>query len=316
MEHNILAETKQESRLPEYCDPGFKPHWEDDLEINSYHSDKSAISSSGLKMLMSETPAHFRHKWMNPDAVDEEKEAFRFGALCHVALLEPKKFLERYVIEPVFEGPTKDGRMSTQSAAAKQAKKEWYEALDTDSIIVTNEDYERIMGITTTILENPLAKKLLKEGTPERSGWFRDPVTNLKCRIRPDLMNIGLNVYVDFKTTRDASDFEFGKDSERFDYPLQMAFYYDGITQISGKAPDGAVIIAAEKTAPYLCNVITIEPEHINLGRDRYQHALWILDNCLKSGKWPGYQSEAKPLNLPPWAYNKPMPHYNFGEER
>lgn len=308
MEHNLSLEEKPTNRLPEIVGPDFKSHWvEGEYSNEAYHSDKSAISSSGIKVLLKRTPAHFKHNWMMSDSVDEEKESLRFGSLCHLALLEPAKFRSRYVISPDFG----DMRSKTNRAL----RDDWLKDQG-DSLIVTDKDYQRITGIIESILAHPKAAKALEGGSPEISGYFRDPVTGMKCRIRPDIYHFDKRVLIDFKTTRDAGKASFSRDIAEYMYDVSLAFYHDGIRAITGEEPLFDTLLAVEKEPPYAVSFLNVKPGTIERGRAWYQHGLSALKECLEKGMWPGHQrTEIEDIEVPGWAMRKELPMFDFGDE-
>lgn len=302
--------------LPIMVGPGYENKWVMDLANEMYHHDRSAISSSGLKVLLQQTPAHFREEWLHGISVDKEKEHFRFGALAHMALIEPDRFRSKFVLEPVFEGYTKDGELSTRSKEAREKKKEWYDELDAESIVVTEKDYKDINGIIASVLAHDKASKVIKGASIEMSGFFREPITQLKCRIRPDILHLEKKVLVDVKTARDGSARFFGNEIVKHLYNVSLAFYGMGIKAITGWEPEVYALLVLEKEPPYAVALYTVKRDDIETAKAWTMHGLETLKRCIEVNKWPAHQEgQAEDIAIPNWFNTKELPLYDFGDE-
>lgn len=317
MEHSPLVEQKIMPQLPIIVPEDFKSQWVlGNMTNEEYHADRSAISSSALKLLVEKTPAHFKAAWMSGLVVDEEKDCFRYGSLAHCALLEPDRFKSQFVLEPKFEGFTKDGRLSTQSGEARRLKKEWYESLSPGSLVVTPDDHRRIMGSIASIIAHDKASKVLIGAKTEVSGYFRHPTTGIKCRLRPDILHLDKKVVIDFKTTRDASKKFFSSEIARRMYHLSMAFYGEGIKAIEGWEPEIYAFLAVEKDDPYACALYTLDRASIETAKAWVTNGMEILQRCLVSGLFPGIQSGlAEEISIPNWEHTRELPMFDFEEE-
>ncbi|CAK9250658.1 unnamed protein product [Sphagnum jensenii] len=303
--------------LPQTVQKDFKPHWIENLESEKYHADRGSLSSTGLKVLLAQTPAHFKSNWTRGEDVGKEKDHLRYGSLAHLALLEPEKFRSSFVLEPVFEGFTKDGKLSTQSKEAKDKKKLWYANLPQGSLVVTPEDYSRIEGGIKSILAHKKAVGILNGAKTEISGFFRHPATGIKCRIRPDILHIEKMSLTDFKTTRCAAEWFFGPELIRRKYHISLMFYALGVKEITGKMPDKISILAVEKDPPYACALWVMSEETMKLGLDRVEEGMAIMKSCLDTNTWPSYQENglAQEIQVPQWAFTEQAPFYNFEHE-
>lgn len=315
MEHDPTIDHKPISGLPIIVPQDFENAWIEGITNEEYHSDRSAVSSSGLKVLLKQTPAHFKAGWMIGNSEDSDKEHFRYGSLAHMALLEPEKFRDSYVLEPIFEGLTKDGKMSTKSESARKQKQEWYDSLLPGTLVVTPKDFERITGSIDAILAHDKASKVIVGARTEISGCFREPITGMKCRIRPDILHLDKRVLIDFKTARDASRGFFATEMARHMYHVSLAFYGMGIKEITGWEPEIYAILAVEKEPPYAVALYTIKQEAINTAKAWCLHGLETLKKCIETGVWPSHQEgNAEEIDIPEWAHTKNLPLYDFGD--
>jgi hypothetical protein len=75
------------------------------MPIEAYHSDCAAgpsISSSGLRQIEQESPAHYwAQSYLNPDREQEEdSEAFILGRAAHHLLLGEGSFAQKFCVRP------------------------------------------------------------------------------------------------------------------------------------------------------------------------------------------------------------------------
>jgi len=316
VEHDLSITQQIIQGLPQTVQKDFKPHWIENLDSEKYHADRGSLSSTGLKVLLAQTPAHFKSNWTRGEDVGKEKDHLRYGSLAHLALLEPEKFRSSFVLEPVFEGFTKDGKLSTQSKEAKDKKKTWYASLPQGSLVVTAEDYAAITGSISSILAHEKASKVIQGAKTEISGFFRHPATGIKCRIRPDILHIDKRVLVDFKTTRCAARGFFAKQIFDMMYHVSLAFYCLGIEQITGQRPNITAILAVEKEPPYACALYTMQQSTLDTAMAWVEHGMATLKTCLETNTWPSYQAGvAEDIDIPTYGHTKELPFYSFEQE-
>lgn len=272
-----------------------------------------AISSSGLKKVLN-SPQHYLCEIMGLSA-QEESDAFRFGRAAHCLILEPSKFKELYVVEPTFTGLTKDGRESSKSGAAKEAKEKWYANLNSESQVVSEKERDDLTYMVDSLIEDPVIRGLLKTGRPEVSGFFQDKDTGLWCRIRADYLSRdkdGRLYLADLKTAREVTEGIFATDAARFWYDVQLAFYLDGIEQITGEKVEQVGLIAVEKKPPYQSALYWLTEEDIETGRAWYKHALKVLKKSIVENDWPQAAKSGVMLEMPTWRKNQSLPYFEF----
>src|SRR6202012_3682525 len=126
------------------------------------------------------------------------------GLFVHTLFANPDKYLDTYVVEAEFLGPTLKGEMSKTSKAAKEARAAWWAELKPDATVVQPEDLTMIKMLSDRINESKEVKGLLRGSTRESSIFTTDPETQAPIACRPDLIGrMGHNI--DFKTTIDAT---------------------------------------------------------------------------------------------------------------
>lgn len=256
------------------------------MSNEEYHK-REEISNSGLNTFIDETPAHFKYNRENPK---EPTPALVTGTLVHTAILEPDRFLDTSVAMP------KCDRRST-------AGKDFHEKFMIDNAgknIMDPKAYEQVFGMIGSVMAHPTAKALLQKNHNELS--FFGELSSVKARCRPDILRDG-KILADLKTTEDASFRGFQKSLGDYKHHRQAAFYCDLVTQVTGEKYDTFSFIAVEKTPPYAVQVFVLDEASIEKGREEYQMGLAKYRECLLTNKWPAYEIEAVPLNLPSWMF-------------
>lgn len=289
-----------------------------DLPFEQYLTDPDTVSSSGLKQIL-KSPQHFL-AMLSGHFKDEEdgRDHLRFGQAAHMLILEPMRFKEMYLVEPEFVGKTQDGKLSTRSKEAQEKKKAWWKSLPKDSMVLTKKEMDDLIYMIDSLATHPRAGSLLRNGRPEVSGFFTDPDTGIRVRIRLDYLTIdkqGRYYISDLKTARDAGQGLFGYDAARLKYHMQLALYYDGLWQITGKQPEAAAFIALEKTPPYPVALYWLNDDDLDVGRRWYKFALQTLKRCLEQNDWPPMQAEGEMLKLNERFMNDQFPEFAWKNE-
>lgn len=262
----------------------------DNISLEQYHKMEGWSKSSLDKI--SKSPAHYLEAKSNPK---EPTAAMAFGSALHCAVLTPELYESEYVVAPICDRRTKEGKATWQEFVDKSAGK---------SII----DYDtsgKVELMKKTIFSHPLASSLLKSGEAEQSFFWEDPRTKLLCKVRPDYLRND-NVCIDLKTASSADFFEFQRSAYKFRYHVQGAFFIDGIFHSTGRQCDEFVLIVIETEPPFGLMVFVLDDDAINIGRVTYQRD---LDTVVDWQEHPElyaavYKESLSPveLSLPPWA--------------
>jgi exodeoxyribonuclease VIII len=260
-----------------------------DLESSKYHS-RPEISAHGLH-LIDKAPAYYRFAQDHPK---EDHDAYRFGRLVHLAVLEPEKWDSSVIVSEGFDRRTKAGKAAAELFEAQSAGKE----------ICTPAENAIIQRITDNVYNHPSAGKLLGEiGNVEPSLFYTQKDTGVKCRARPDFI-LHKGIIVDLKTSQSADAGTFTRDAINYRYHVQAAMYLDAARSCELKA-EAFVFIAVEKKAPYLVQVFEASDEFIDAGRHEMLQNLMAYKDCVAANNWPGYSTEVETLNLPKWYVRK-----------
>lgn len=281
----------KEIQFPTIVSENFTPHFIEDLQAEQYHADKTAISSTALKKLL-KSPKTFLHHYNEPPM--ERTAAMTFGEALHMALLEPERFQSEVQVEESFSGK-----------GSREAKKEWLESLNPSVVLLSEKEYDSVLRMRDSAYHRKDVRTFLQSGQSEISGYYRDPVTGIKCKVRIDHYNAALNGFIDLKTCLDCSQAEFSKTIWNYRYDIQMAMYQEGLQIIGGKPLDYAMFLAIEKTAPYEVAFYMADEGVLGKGQEDYRKCMNLLSECLNDKRWAAYQSAYDTVYLPHWAFNK-----------
>lgn len=279
--------------LPEIVTETFTPYLVENLSNEDYHADRTALSSTTLKTVL-KSPASFLAYVSGLRA--KPSPALRIGSIIHEAVLEPASFKSRYVVEPEFG--------DQRNKLNKQAKADWLfdlEKTKPNAVVVTEEELRKVEGIVNSVMRHTEAANLIKRCQVEKSGYFRNPDTGIKCRIRPDLFDERMGVLVDLKSTQDASIDYFSREICKRHYDLSLAQYREGLELITGRSFDFMAFIAVEKEPPYEVALYLADQKIKKKGRADYLSAIKRVHECLMSGEWPGRQQRHEEISLPKW---------------
>jgi hypothetical protein len=259
-----------------------------------YHADP-ALSSTGLKKLLI-SPARFEYDRRHPP---EPKEEFDFGRAAHLKVLGagPKIHVLQY-----------DSRRTNAYKAEVESAR-----LRGETPLLAK-DARVVDDMAAQIRHHNIAPFLFSEGDPEVSIFWYEPRFNLRCRARLDWLpsSVGSRtILCDYKTAQSASNRAISKAILNYGYHQSAAWYIDA-AQLAGRATADAAfcLVVQEKKAPYLVNVVQIEPDAIRFGRELNHRALEIYQRCTLTQHWPGYEND--PVDEIPVV---DIPHYAYRDE-
>ena len=224
------------------------------------------------------TPAHFR-AWV-------EEEQFRdsptllFGRAFHSALLEPERYVDRYVAQPHFGDGRKKG--------VKEAKAEWA-AQYGHMISIPEEDALLIQRMLSTLYSggpnesSTLVAKMLEQADTEvLVTWMEG---NLKLKSKLDAVRVDLRLVIEIKTCDHADERSFKQDVFRYGYHRQEAFYRRA-ARTNGWEPR-FLFVAWEKCPPYAPVVYRLRPEWVKEAEEELERNIALYSECLEKNQWP-----------------------------
>lgn len=280
-----------------------------------------AIHISQLKV-MDRSPLHFKHALDNPR---KPSAAMLIGTAVHHAILEPDKFKTDYTTIP--DMPTRSkadkdafaarcieiagDRITPEEAGTfnfgnEEGRSHFFTTLEKRGVTILKEsDYKDVVAMRDSVMANTTAGWLAKaDGGCEASAFWTDTHTGVQCCARFDKHIESQRFIVEIKTTVDAREHEFMRDSASYGYGLQAAWYLWGAKEITGKAHTH-VTIAVENTAPFGVSVFVLDNASLEHSYARNRQLLARYAECRKSGIWTGYPDKAVQVSLPKWELNK-----------
>ena len=172
-----------------------------------------------------------------------------FGFQMHAYLLESRNFKDNFAI---FEG-------EKRSKEQKAYYQELVEKCGGEQFIIRDTGRYPLqmlkdMKAAFDLPVNQIYKQLVsdKNNPSELTMIWRDDVTGLMCKSRTDKFHLKRRWIVDYKTADDISLDQMRYVIERkYRYDLQAAHYMNGAKAL-GLDPQGFVIVAQEKSEPYI----------------------------------------------------------------
>lgn len=260
----------------------------------AYHSDTSAISASGLKLL-ARSPRHYWAKYLSGRNEQKDTAALKFGTAFHCALLEPDRFSAEYDVMPEINRRTDDGKATYKTL------------MESGLNFITEPQMILIDEMRNSVMSHPVSKLVFGKGICESSLYALDPVFDVTAKVRPDYMiepcdDFPNGLILDVKTAESAEENAFTKASFNYEYHIPAVMYPDVFQRVyKTKQPPSFLFLVIEKEFPFLCAYYTPSPSMISYGRTEYMRLMKVYADCKKSGNWYGYPQEITPLHLPDW---------------
>lgn len=220
--------------------------------------------------------------WARNAPVDDDKlRTLDIGSAVHCKLLEPHKFDDEFVIEPVFNRRANDGKEAAAAFASDVAA--------AGKAIITNDDGKKIDFMARSALAHPTMNKLLSKGDSEVSIFWCDVNTGVMCKCRPDhLVKFGNQWFcLDLKTTDDIEKFD--KSIGEYGYHRQQAFYTEGLT-VAGMNPIFVFGVISKKVCcgRYPVRILSLDKEDVLAGENEFRGLLSVWAKSLRTGYYEG----------------------------
>jgi hypothetical protein len=253
-----------------------------------YLSDPARLSPRGAKKLLEPGgPAKFQWERTQPP---EHKPHFDFGRLVHL-----------FVLGEGDQVALIDADGYTTKYAREQRDKAHADGL----IPALRSQIDEAAAMASVVRQHPIAGPLLAEGDAEHWLYATEPETGQGLRMRLDWMTQKDRLYVvEYKTAADAAPRTFARKSYDYGYHVAAAFAVTCARALELDDSPAYLVIAQEKTAPYLVSVCEFNMDAYQLGKRQMLQAIRTFQECMESAVWPGYSPEVQSLSLPPWAYS------------
>jgi hypothetical protein len=270
------------------------------------------LSNSKMSYLLDSRKSFFQKYILQTQ--EPFSKAMDLGKLIHLAVLKSNEFSKAFKVMPDFG--------DLRSSANRTKRDSWKMEQGPDVVVVTAEDYEKIVYCVESILEHDVARALLTNGLSERKVYFRDFETWLMGN--PDFLfdqdsgGIPRGTVAELKTTSySVNPASFAKQIADHEYYRQLALYMHmvgGVLEIPENRRGAWV--AVETVPPYTTAVYTPSDNMIKAGMIKIKKACEIfnemkkVDPEFKNKKlWIGYQkpTDADEIDLPYWFYKNDL---------
>lgn len=230
-------------------------------------------------------------EWNQNAPVDEEAEtAVDVGNAFEAALLEPDRFEAEYIEAPQVDRRTNSGKAQYQEFLEEAEGK----------TVLTYEEARKIRLMVESTWAHPMARRVLEaKRIVQGSYYWTDPVTDLLCRCRPDLLCTEIPFVVDIKTTADVG--RFSRSIAEYRYHVQDAFYSDGLTRyFEGVQPYFIFLVVSTSRAAgrYPVHAMELHIDDKHQGVNEYRADLEEYAKIVASGD----TTHLEEIRLPRWA--------------
>lgn len=258
------------------------------IEASEYHA-WDAMSNSRLKVLVQDSPKHFKWRLDHPKPPTKQ---MRLGRIVHALVLERDRFVfsKRYAVAPNWGKRSKADKAKWAQWAADNNGKE----------VIAQAEHDQAAAIAEAMMDEPKCHALLTDGEPEVSIVWDDPLTGIRCKARLDYLYPPL--IGDVKTAADGADHAWAGSMADNHYAQQAAFYLDGGVAVGLEVKRFAFAVV-ESCPPYDAYVCVLDSTSLRAGRNQYQRGLHIYKNCLEKNRWPGrHEGTVIEVSLPEYA--------------
>ncbi len=281
-----------------------------DIDNEDYHRNADllpgpSLSSSGAKRILSMSPYHYWYDSpLNPERpAEDDKPHLNIGKAAHDLILLEDRWPDFYHVTPEGFSRAASKKFASDIAAADEAQAEGL-------TILRHDDAETVKAVADAILANKQAVMALSNGVTEETLAWKDPLTGVWLRARPDFRPASIaegravRVLADLKFMAPTfcAPSGFGRAIDNFGYHQSAAFYFDGIKAIYGEEPTHWLNIVVEKDAPHTVSLYELPAEDIQRGRMLNRKAIRIFAECLEADHWPAYADGPMPVGLPEYA--------------
>lgn len=273
------------------------------ITLDRYHSadlcDGPSASSSGLRKLFCESPAHY---WCESPYNDHripprDSEAMLLGRGAHHLLLGEDDFSTLYIMRPE---SAPDGRpWNGNNNTCKQWLRKQAEAGRT---VLTSTQVEAIRGMARSLAADPLVQAGILNGDIEQTLVWRDKKTGIWLKARPDSVPNDSGDFCDLKTTStwgEDLDWEIYKHRR---YDMQAALVKWAAKEARGIELKDFSLVFVGSRPPHCVEVVTLHSADIEEAEADLRVAVDTFAHCLATGHWfgpSGTQSDCRYAHKP-----------------
>jgi hypothetical protein len=274
--------------------PGLHP----DVPAHRYLARELGVVRKTALQYMAQSPLHY-YTWAT-STEDEDTPSLSLGRATHMALLEPERFAQEYIMAPDFGPCRKTDDCGSEQAKINKTRRDEFRRVHANHEVLSGAEGAALMGMVSAIQRHPKASRLLSGGLPEVTVAWADKETGLPCRLRADRYRPDLGAVIDIKSCRDASPRAFARDVAKYGYGIQDTHYRAGFGAI-GKEVRYFLYIAVESAPPHAVAIYTMRAVDIAITYGRVRELMRTMADCVATGSWPGFSDAIQELELPVW---------------
>jgi hypothetical protein len=268
-----------------------------DIPVDTYHSQDicigPSVSSGNLRRVLEcngGSPAHMFAEWSgNKDYTEtEDTAAYAFGRAAHHLLLGEPNFRKHYIVR---HEKFDSWRSKESQDWRKQMEGYGLTALtpeEANSLIAMSQQIERAVLFPSDDPNQRVMVKEMLQGKIEHSFIWKDKLTGLWCKARPDAIPLDSGDFGDLKTTTSVQYIDLMRTIQSYAYHQQAAFIGEGFQQCVGEPMGSFTFVFVEKKPPHCVRPIIAKSVSIAHGAKQNRYALTLIARCLENGEWPG----------------------------
>ncbi|MGI5223248.1 PD-(D/E)XK nuclease-like domain-containing protein [Nocardia sp. CA-290969] len=252
-----------------------------------YHADRASLSSSGARRLSEISPWHWKYEQDHPTT--KSKDHFDLGKAVHTLVLGTGAPLVDLGVDEI---RTKEAKTQRQA--------EW----DAGRVPLRSKDYQRARDMADAVMANRHAQQLLASGEPELSAWYRDPVSRVMLRARPDWthwVDRNTAILVDVKKSTAPTPEVFRSSVLDFGYFRQQP-WYQAAWDWFGIDTEFVFIVVCD-APPHPVYAVRLKQSAVELGARLNRRDISLYAECRRSGIWPHDGDPLHEIDLPSRAY-------------
>lgn len=273
-----------------------------------YHADPCAtpsLSKSIAKVLLAESPLHawtihprFGGQVNDVDEGENDTDALKDGKIIHKLLLG-----KGADVEVIHADNFRTKVAQTQRDEAKAAGR----------VPMLARKYGDLVEAADTIKGNLHAEFGIDLDDPDGESevaieWTEDGVHGpIVCRCRMDRVHFSTGLIFDVKKIFSAHPDVCGKQAVEYGHDIQDAAYRRALEKLRPELAGRTemLFINVEVKPPFAMYPGPLDGELRDLGQRRWERALFVWEECLRTGRWPAYTNRITPIQGPGWAVTR-----------
>lgn len=188
--------------------------------------------------------------------------------------------------------------IAEQALAAREVQRRRAAAGRYSAQIVTSAERDEAMRAVESVLSHPIAAPMLAGA--RREVPFEWTFLGRRSAGTVDALTGWVDDVIELKSARTSDPRRFVFDAIRQHYHAQLAWYGEGVSQVTGRPVSEHHVITVESWAPYVVTVFRLTERTLELGRRVIHGWMERLLACEAANEWPGYVQSIVDLDIEP----------------